>query len=214
MKLNRRRGQVAIEYALLSAFVAVAIIGSIVYLEDSTLDFFDGWGNEKAHSVSTKALIDHYNGTHSGPTVGEPIKPVGSSNLMNQLSSYTGPVSIVSPGVKPKPVTEVKPKPEPGVKPKPLPEVAQLTPKPKPGDKLEPIQPELEEKKKGVEIAQGQLSKVNSISKLESKSVVYQDVLEDENEDEGEEDEERESKPSPSNKISESSSKKNSPSAP
>ena len=108
MRLNKRRGQVAIEYALLSAFVAVAIVASIFYLETNTRKFYSDWGGQESQKVTTKALIDHYNGNPTGTEVGAPVKPIGSSGLMSSLSTYTGPVSIVGSNGKPNKPTVVK----------------------------------------------------------------------------------------------------------
>lgn len=111
MKFNKRRGQVAIEYALLSAMVAVGIIASIFYLEANTVEFYADWGGEKSNKVTTKAMVDHYNGNSTGTVVGAPVKPIGSSNLMNSLSAYNAPLSIVSSNLKPKPLVMSQKKP-------------------------------------------------------------------------------------------------------
>jgi Flp pilus assembly pilin Flp len=110
MRFSKRRGQVAIEYALLSAMVAVGIIASIFYLEGSTRTFYSDWGGQESQKVTTKALVDHYNGNSTGTVVGAPVKPIGSSGLMTSLTTYNGPVNIVGSNLKPKPaVSQGKP---------------------------------------------------------------------------------------------------------
>lgn len=101
----------AIEYALLSAMVAVGIIASIFYLEANTVEFYADWGGEKSNKVTTKAMVDHYNGNSTGTVIGAPVKPIGSSNLMNSLSTYNAPLSIVSSNLKPKPQVMSQKKP-------------------------------------------------------------------------------------------------------